>query len=64
MSENKLEHSMSEAILEQVKTAAYEQGARDILDYLEDVYGDGIHETDVWAEYMEACECHPLEENN
>ena len=52
MSNNKLEHSMSDAILEQVKTAAYEQGARDILSYLEEVYGEGIHDTDVWAEYM------------
>jgi hypothetical protein len=49
-----MEHSMSEAILQQYKNEAYEQGARDILSYLEEVYGEGIHETDVWVEYMEA----------
>ena len=46
-----LEHSMSDAILEQHKSAAYEQGMRDALDYLSALY-DGIQETDLWAEYM------------
>lgn len=52
MSDNKLTNSMSDALLQQVKNESYEQGARDILSYLEEVYGEGIRETDVWAEYM------------
>lgn len=50
-------NSMSDAILEQIKQAAYEEGARDAIGWLEEVYGDGIHETDVWKEYMGACDC-------
>ena len=46
-----LEHSMSDAILEQAKSISYEQGMRDALDYLSALY-DGIEETDLWAEYM------------
>ena len=53
---NKLEHSMSAAILEQYKGAAFQEGAKYALEYLSDLY-DGIEETDIWADYMK-------EENN
>jgi hypothetical protein len=43
---------MSDAILEQTKQLAYEQGVRDALNELSEVYGDGIEETDLWNEYM------------
>ena len=43
--------------LQKIKNAAYSEGASDILSYLEEVYGQGIHQTDVWVEYMGACEC-------
>lgn len=46
-----LEHSMSDAILEQHKSAAYEEGIKYALDYLSALY-DGIEETDLWTEYM------------
>jgi hypothetical protein len=49
---------MKQNDLQAIKNASYSEGARDILDYLEAVYGEGIHLTDVWAEYMGACECH------
>ena len=45
-------HSMSDAILEQTKQLAYEQGVKDALNELSEVYGDGIEETDLWNEYM------------
>jgi hypothetical protein len=30
---------------------AYEEGIRYALDYLREVYGAGIEETDIWKEY-------------
>ena len=48
--------------LQKIKTEAYNEGASDILSYLEEVYGQGIHQTDVWAEYMGACQCCPQDE--
>jgi hypothetical protein len=50
-------HRMTEAILEQYKSAAFEKGVRHALDYLREVYGAGIEETDIWTDYMN-------EENN
>ena len=47
----KLNHSMSTAILEQYKSAAFEEGVKYALESLRDVYGEGIEETDIWAEY-------------
>jgi hypothetical protein len=35
-------------------TMAYAEGVRYALDYLREVYGAGIEETDIWAEYKEA----------
>jgi hypothetical protein len=51
-----LEHSMSDAILEQIKGASYAEGMRDALTYLAELY-DGVEDTDLWADYMK-------EENN
>jgi hypothetical protein len=52
VAENKqLEHSMSDAVLEQIKGASYEEGMRDALTYLAELY-EGIEETDLWADYM------------
>jgi lysyl-tRNA synthetase class I len=47
---------MTEAILEQYKSAAFEKGVRYALDYLREVYGEGIEETDIWAQFMTFCE--------
>jgi hypothetical protein len=46
-----LEHSMSDAILEQIKGASYAEGMRDALTYLAELY-DGVEDTDLWADYM------------
>lgn len=54
--ENRLEHSMSDAILQQYKGAAFQEGVIYALEYLSDLY-DGIKETDIWADYIK-------EENN
>lgn len=48
----KLEHSMSDSILKQIKRAAYEDGVMSALSELREVYGAGIEDTDIWAEYM------------
>jgi hypothetical protein len=34
-------------------TMAYAEGVCYALDYLREVYGAGIEETDIWADYME-----------
>ena len=44
-------HTMSDAILEQIKGASYEEGMRDALTYLAELY-DGVEDTDLWADYM------------
>ena len=31
---------------------AFDNGIRYALDYLREVYGAGIEETDIWADYM------------
>jgi len=36
--ENKLEHSMSAEVLERIKGAAFQEGARYALEYLSDLY--------------------------
>jgi hypothetical protein len=46
-----LVHSMSDAILEQIKGASYAEGMRDALTYLAELY-DGVEDTDLWADYM------------
>jgi hypothetical protein len=47
-----MEHNMSAAILEQYKSAAYNLGVKDTLIALRNVYGEGIEETDLWADIM------------
>jgi proline racemase len=49
-----MEHSMSDAILNQIKADAFERGIKTALNELRDVYGEGLEETDIWGEYMEA----------
>ncbi len=49
---NKLEHSMSDAILNQIKADAFERGIITALEELRDVYGEGLELTDLWAQYM------------
>ena len=44
-------HTISEAMLEQIKGASYEEGMRDALNYLSELY-EGIEDTDLWADYM------------
>lgn len=44
--------SMTQAILDQTKAASYEEGMRDALSYLSELF-DGVEETDLWADYME-----------
>jgi hypothetical protein len=46
-----LEHSISGAVLEQIKGASYEEGMRDALTYLAELY-DGVEDTDLWADYF------------
>ena len=48
---NKGWHSMSDAILEQIKGASYEEGVKYALTYLSELY-ESIEETDIWADYM------------
>ncbi len=38
--------------IQQVKGAAFIEGAKYVLEYLHDVYGEGLEETDIWADYM------------
>jgi hypothetical protein len=52
-----LEHSMSAGILAQTKQAAFTDGVCYALEEIRSVYGDGVKDTDIWAEHM-------LEENN
>ena len=52
MNDNKLERSMSDAILNQIKADAFERGIKTALNELRDVYGEGLEQTDLWAEYM------------
>ncbi len=46
-----MNNSMSDAILEQIKGASYEEGVRYALNYLSELY-ESIEETDIWADYM------------
>jgi len=40
----------------------YNDGAQGAVEWLEEVYGDGIHETDAYKEYVGDCECHTDED--
>lgn len=37
--------------IEQIETEAFRDGVRYALDYLKDVFGDEVAETDLWSEY-------------
>ena len=41
-----------------MEQAAFDNGVKYALDYLREVYGEGIEETDIWAEY------HPTEDKS
>lgn len=45
-------HKMTESILKQRETVAFDNGVKYALESLREVYGEGIEETDIWAEYM------------
>jgi gamma-glutamyl:cysteine ligase YbdK (ATP-grasp superfamily) len=47
-----LNNSMSDELLKQIKVIAYEQGVKDTLMQLREVYGEGLELTDLWREYM------------
>ena len=44
--------NLTEAVGE-IEEKAYAQGVRDALGELLDIYGEGIKETDLWAQHME-----------
>jgi hypothetical protein len=39
--------------LQQERAQAYREGAQAACSWLEEVYGEGIRETDAWATYMD-----------
>ena len=43
--------SMTQEILDAIKGESYEEGMRDALSYLSQLF-DGVEETDLWADYM------------
>ena len=43
---------MSDAILKQIREESYNDGVCSALSELREVYGAGIEDTDIWAEYM------------
>jgi len=45
-------HLVPDAILNNMKGEAFERGIKAALEELHDVYGEGLEETDLWAEYM------------
>lgn len=46
-------HTMTEAILKQVKEAAYLEGAQTACLWFKEIYGEEIELTDAWATYMD-----------
>ena len=45
-------HTMTDELLTRIKGTAFQEGVRYALEYLHSVYGEGIEETDIWADYM------------
>lgn len=37
--------------IDQIENEAFRDGVRYALDYLKDVFGDEVAETDLWSEY-------------
>ena len=58
---NKRQREIAEALLIELVAEAYKagrevgekEGGANVLGYLEEVYGEGIQETDIWADYMD-----------
>lgn len=53
-------HTLSDAMIKAIKEEAYLNGAKNTCEWLEEIYGDGIHGTDAWKEYVGTvadCEC-------
>lgn len=46
-------HTMTDELLTRIKGDSFQEGVRYALDYLREVYGEGIEETDIWADYMD-----------
>lgn len=44
---------IEEIAFKAIKGDSFEEGVRYALDYLHEVYGEGIEETDIWSEYMD-----------
>lgn len=44
-------HTVTDEIMAQIKGASYEEGMRDALSYLAELF-EGVEETDLWADYM------------
>lgn len=58
------EREIATELLRDLVAKAYEEGRKaggnEAVSWLEEVYGDGIHGTDAWAEFgndTEGCEC-------
>lgn len=45
-------HTMTDEMLEQIKGASYEEGMRDALNYLSQLF-EGVEETDLWSDYID-----------
>jgi hypothetical protein len=60
------ERDIATELLRNLVAKAYEEGCKaggnEAVMWLEEVYGDGIHETDAWAEYVGDCDCHSADE--
>lgn len=41
----------TDKIISKMKAESFAEGVRYALEYLREVYGEGIEETDIWAEY-------------
>ena len=52
VSENKLNNSMSDAILKQIREESYNDGVVSALSELREVYGSELELTDIWGSYM------------
>ncbi len=45
-------NTMTDELLTRIKGDSFQEGVRYALDYLREVYGEGIEETDIWTDYM------------
>jgi hypothetical protein len=43
--------TLTQQMLDGIKGQSYEEGIREALSYLSDIF-DGVEDTDLWAEYM------------